>query len=300
MSAPNRDITPESLAADAVAVAAKLGVRRLPLERFRVETGVSLNQVYKHYDSWGALCRAAGLVPTSPTTWLPGEQVFADLREAFIAAGGIEPWHQLRHRVPWGHNIPRRRWGSWGGALTAFRDWAVAQAPGFPHLTEMETAVAKLAARVVCSPPWPALGGRACGAPLGFGAMLHAPVNEMGVVVLFGMAAEALGYVIDTVTTGFPDCTGKRLVGEPGRAELARWEAVRIEFEYRSRSFHYHRHDAEQCDVIICWEDDWPDCPIEVLALKEALAGLRGEGRRGVRGGQVRDRISAPSTVTAT
>lgn len=312
MSAPNRDITPESLAADAAAVAAKLGVRRLPLERFRVETGVSLNQVYKHYDSWGALCRAAGLVPTLPTARLPDEQVFADLREAFIAAGGIEPWHQLRHRVPWGHNIPRRRWGSWGGALTAFRDWVAAHAPAFPHREELEAVVAKLAAReqrrkaqaagVVSLPPWPALGGRICGAPLGFGAMLHAPVNEMGVVVLFGMAAEALGYVIDTVTTGFPDCTGKRLVGEPGRAESARWEAVRIEFEYRSRSFRYHRHDAEQCDVIICWEDDWPDCPIEVLALKEALVGLKREGLRGegLRGTQVSDRISAPSTVTAT
>jgi len=87
MTAPNADITPESLAADAAAVAAQLGVMRLPLERFRVETGVSLNQVYKHYDSWGALCRAAGLVPTAPTARLPDEQIFADLRDAFIAAG---------------------------------------------------------------------------------------------------------------------------------------------------------------------------------------------------------------------
>jgi hypothetical protein len=105
--------------------------------------------------------------------------------------------------------------------------------------------------------------------------MLHARVNEMGVVVLFGMAAEALGYVIGSVSAAFPDCTGKRLVVENGRVESARWEAVRIEFEYRSRSFLYHRHDAAQCDVVICWEDDWPDCPIEVLALKEALPELR-------------------------
>ena len=87
MTAPNADITPESLAADAAAVAAQLGVTRLPLVRFQAETGVSLNQVYKHYDIWGALCRAAGLVATSPTARLADEQIFADLRDAFIAAG---------------------------------------------------------------------------------------------------------------------------------------------------------------------------------------------------------------------
>ena len=281
MTAPNADITPESLAADAADVADQLGVTRLPLARFRAETGVSLNQIYKHYDSWGALCRAAGLVAVSPTARLADEQIFADLHTAFVAAGGIAPWNQLRHAVPWGNNIPRRRWGSWGGTLAAFRDWVMVHEPDFPYMAALDQAVRRQAQRGVQQaaaplPPWPALGGRACGAPLFYGAMLHAPVNEMGVVVLFGMAAEALGYVIDSVSAAFPDCTGKRLVVENGRAESARWEAVRIEFEYRSRSFHYHRHDAAQCDVVICWEDDWPDCPIEVLALKEALPGLRG------------------------
>jgi hypothetical protein len=73
MTVPNADISPESLAADAAAVAAQLGVTRLPLARFRVETGVSLNQIYKHYDSWGALCRAARLVAISPTARLADE-----------------------------------------------------------------------------------------------------------------------------------------------------------------------------------------------------------------------------------
>ncbi|NKB20307.1 MAG: hypothetical protein GKS01_07410 [Alphaproteobacteria bacterium] len=305
MSAPNADITPESLAADAAAVAAQLGVSRLPLERFRVETGISLNQIYKHYDSWGALCRAAGLVPTSPTARLADEKILADIRDGFIATGGITPWHQLRHLVPWGHNIPRRRWGSWGGTLSAFRDWVVVHDPDFPYLAALEAQIQRREKRrqrqaEVPLPPWPALGGRVCGEALNIGAgedggggvaaargcdvsMLHAPVNEQGVVMLFGMMAAALGYVVDSVTAAFPDCTGKRLVREAEGGQPPRWEAVRIEFEYRSRSFHYHRHDAAQCDVIICWEDDWPDCPLEVLALKEALAGLKGLELRGAR-----------------
>jgi hypothetical protein len=47
---------------------------------------------------------------------------------------------------------------------------------------------------------------------------------------------------------------------------------VRIEFEYRSRNFLTHKHDARQCDLIVCWEDDWPDSPLEVLELKRELA----------------------------
>ena len=39
-------------------------------------------------------------------------------------------------------------------------------------------------------------------------------------------AAAELGYRIETVATGFPDCTARRHVGG------GRWEGVRVEFEY--------------------------------------------------------------------
>jgi hypothetical protein len=107
-----------------------------------------------------------------------------------------------------------------------------------------------------------------CGEPLGFRALLFAPVNEAGVVLLFGMVAAELGYRIETVAPGFPDCTAKRRVAE------GRWESVRIEFEYRSRAFRDHGHDPAGCDVIVCWRHDWPDCPLEVLALNEAVVAL--------------------------
>jgi hypothetical protein len=57
-----------------------------------------------------------------------------------------------------------------------------------------------------------------------------------------------------------------------------RWESVRIEFEYRSRNFHEHGHDPAGCDVVVCWEHDWPGCPVEVLELRGAVARLRGGG----------------------
>ncbi|MEX2453904.1 MAG: hypothetical protein WD470_04330, partial [Rhodospirillaceae bacterium] len=108
---------------------------------------------------------------------------------------------------------------------------------------------------------------------------LHAPVNEHGVVLLFGMVAAELGYAIDGIGASFPDCAAKRLVAAGPRDADARWEPVTVEFEFRSRNFAYHRHDPAACDVIVCWEHDWPGCPIEVLELKGATARLARAGR---------------------
>jgi hypothetical protein len=90
-------------------------------------------------------------------------------------------------------------------------------------------------------------GGRQFGELLNFRGLLHAPVEEQGVVFLFGMVARELGYIVESVTTGFPDCEAKRRIGN------GRWEKVRIEFEYQSRNFNIHGHNPNRCDVIVCW-----------------------------------------------
>lgn len=105
---------------------------------------------------------------------------------------------------------------------------------------------------------------------INFRGLQHAPVNEQGVVFLFGMICRELGYVVEIVKSGFPDCEAKRRV--QGRA--GKWQRVRIEFEYESRNFRTHGHDPDQCDVIVCWEDNWADCPIEVLELRSAMRRL--------------------------
>jgi hypothetical protein len=101
-----------------------------------------------------------------------------------------------------------------------------------------------------------------------FRGLEHAPVNELGVILLFGMICHELGYVVEMVKQEFPDCAAKRQV-RPGI-----WQRVRIEFEFRSRKFRTHGHNPEHCDVIVCWENDWPDCPLEVLELRSASQRL--------------------------
>ena len=120
---------------------------------------------------------------------------------------------------------------------------------------------------------WHSSGKTRFGSFLNFRGLQHAPINEQGVVFLFGMVAFELGYVVESVATGFPDCEAKRRI----KGSTEAWERIRIEFEYQSKSFIDHGHDATQCDIIVCWKHNWPECPLEVLDLSSAIENLDNE-----------------------
>jgi len=109
------------------------------------------------------------------------------------------------------------------------------------------------------------------GEALNFPGLRRAPINELGVVFLFGLVSQQLGFDVEAVHSAFPDCSAKRLVD----CRRNRWKQVRIEFEYRSSNFLLHKHQDKHCDLIICWIHDWPECPIEVIALRDVIHKLR-------------------------
>ncbi len=108
------------------------------------------------------------------------------------------------------------------------------------------------------------------GEPIDFRGLRHAPINEQGVVYLFGMVSRELGFYIEAVQSGFPDCEGKYLYDN----KKNHWAKARIEFEFRSSNFVAHGHDLNSCDFIVCWEHDWPDCPLRVIELKREILKL--------------------------
>ncbi len=100
--------------------------------------------------------------------------------------------------------------------------------------------------------------------PLSKVPMLYEPVNELGVVLLFGMYHRELGFpYIIKVQQSFPDMIA---LDEEG-------DYCRIEFEYKSSSFIQHGHDPDGCDYIVCWIDDLDD----QSPLKEKTISLREE-----------------------
>jgi HNH endonuclease len=109
------------------------------------------------------------------------------------------------------------------------------------------------------------------GALVRYGPMVCAPTNEQGVLILFGAMAEKLGFAILKTGTGYPDCEAFRVLGGE------RLERVNIEFEYESRNFLKHLHDAERCDLIVCWRHNWPECPLPVIELRAAVGEKSGD-----------------------
>jgi hypothetical protein len=109
------------------------------------------------------------------------------------------------------------------------------------------------------------------GPPISCPGSVHEPVNELGVVYLFGALSHKLGFMMLRMQPGFPDCEAMRQVGP------THWQRVRIEFEFASRNFNYHGHRAQDCDMIVCWVHDWPACPrqLEVLELKKTVRELK-------------------------
>jgi len=101
--------------------------------------------------------------------------------------------------------------------------------------------------------------------------LLLEPTNEQGVLFLFGAVSRKLGFGVVHVQSGFPDCRALREV-EPGRCQM-----TNIELEMLSRNFVGHGHDLARIHLIVCWEHNWPECPIEVIELKTVVKRLIAE-----------------------
>lgn len=112
------------------------------------------------------------------------------------------------------------------------------------------------------------------GRPMMDMALGLAPTNEMGVVFLFGTVAKELGYMVVRLQTEFPDCEAYREV------EPERWQRIRIEFEFESRNFLAHGHRVDDCDLIVCWRNNWEGCPLEVVELQAVMGEFAADLRR--------------------
>ena len=191
--------------------------------------------------------------------------------------GAIPTWGMFRSKSSIHHDMLRKRFGGIQGTLKAYREWLEANAPDSPLLAELHVKskheIARPPRQVASEPirpAWSKIEGIEFGAPISFRGLRHAPINEQGVVYLFGMVSYEIGLIVEAVQTGFPDCEAKRCVN----AREDRWQRVRVEFEFRSRNFKDHCHDASKCDLIVCWEHDWPECPLEVIELRTVIDRL--------------------------
>lgn len=279
-------------------LADKLGVSSVPRHQFRKETGLSERQILRAFGSYNALVKAAGLKPTIfPTSDAPSysdEEIVAEIVRVLRLPDSKLTRIFFEQNASLSSSVCERRFGGWLNALKKAAELLDpdTEAPLIARVTEytLPSLPVRRPSIVVSSdaaPPdipqedqtstqgpasdlMPIQSANLYGDFVNFRGLQHAPVNEQGVVFLFGMICRELGYVVESIRSSFPDCEAKRQVAGP----KGKWQRVRIEFEFESRNFKLHGHDPDQCDVIVCWEHNWPDCPIEVLELRSAMKRL--------------------------
>lgn len=245
-------------------------------------------QVLNYFTSWGDAVKKAGLDPNVKNVKIDDEALLNDWAAVVRTLRHIPTRFQYKREGKFSLGVFDRHFGVWSGIPDRFKrfaegnsEWADVVAllslrsppPSLRAATKNDKNTGTLGRTQI--PPSPArhskLADRSTyGNPLDFRGLRHEPVNEDGVVFLFGMVARELGYLVEAVQAGFPDCEAKRQVG-PGK-----WQRVRIEFEFESRNFRDHGHPPDGCDLIICWRHNWPECPkhLEVVELCNVISTL--------------------------
>jgi len=258
--------TRESLLTIVQEIATRRGIQHVARSVFHRESGIPYHIVTELFGTYSKFLTAAGLESYTRNRKRSVDELFGAMRDAWNENGGPVPQSVYDRMKRYRYPCYRRRWKTWAGVLTAFRQWIEENDPDFVHLEALRGAEEKHRRRE----PVKRAAGRRFGAVLDLPCFRHAPTHEQGVVLLFGMLARELGFMVERAGPGFPDCDAKRRTDDGG------WEGVRIEFEFESQNFRLHGHDAGACDLIVCWEHTWRDCPLEVLELKTEIERLKG------------------------
>lgn len=267
---------------DAIVLSAKQ-LRRTPTQsEFFSRTRIPERSLFQLFPSWNAAVIAAGLPPHTGNVRVPDADLLKDWGQAVRLNRAVPSRRTYLHFGRYDHRTFARRFGvPWSSIAQTFRDFA-ADKPEWQDVLSLLPSPAQTRTSKPAPPPLaPRRHDSAChpahkdrityGNPISFRALRHEPVNEQGVVLLFGMLAEELGYQIESVQHGFPDCEAKRRIGQ------GRWQRVAIEFEFESRNFRDHGHSHTACDLIVCWRHNWPDCPehLEILELAAVVGSFR-------------------------
>ncbi len=254
---------------------------------FQAKTGMSEYKVLRHFPSWREAVRAAGLEPDSTNIKLDDSDLLQDWGELVRKYRQIPTRHQYRREGKYSPGVFERHFGPWSAIPSKFREFG-RDKPEWADILALLPPVAPKWARGGSGTVSGSLAETASattitrqrhtkledrpiyGNPIDFRGLRHEPVNEQGVVFLFGMVAKELGFMVEAVQSGFPDCEAKRQVG------LSKWQRVRIEFEFESRNYRDGGHPVDGCDVIVCWRHNWPDCPagLEIVELESIIKSL--------------------------
>jgi hypothetical protein len=264
-------LTKDELKAAIVASVAKLGHVPSRAELLK-QAGVTPRHIRKHFGTYRSALEACGHERSGSGKKVLMQSLFQDWSEIVRTLKKVPTLVEYEQRSRYSVRPLMRVFSTWTNVPDGMKLYAEGEGLAdeykdvldvIEHRTVREYDVPKVS--VPTSVPKilkdrPMYGPLLQGCPLVF-----APTNEAGVLYLFGALSERLGFFVLLVQAGFPDCEAMRVVAEN------RLQPVKIELEYQSRNFLKHMHDLNGCDLIVCWEHNWPECPLEVLELKSLV-----------------------------
>jgi hypothetical protein len=246
------------------------------LTELRINTGVMERHVRKHFLTYKRALEECGMVREGAGFKVSPEALFKDWAELVRSTGKLPTLAEYDMHSKYSHRPLISRFGSWRQVpmgllgLAEENGWEVEWKDVVDVLRErwrdagMSVKTCKrqrlTPAEMGIFTDRPTYGPPVLQMPLA-----HGPTNELGVVFLFGFLALKLGFVVTRIQPEFPDCEAMLEV-QPGI-----WQRVRVEFEKEGRNFVRHLHNVAEADVIVCWEHNWPECPLKVVELKKIL-----------------------------
>ena len=261
------------------------GGEEISYRKFLTASKMERQDLWRNFSKWSEALKAAGFVFSKNGCRVGNDRLLADLGRTARKLGRAPSMKEYAALGEFNKVTLKKRFGGpWWKVMGAFRSFAAKNQEWTDVLAMLpEPGVEGDAGKRRLKQ------GRRCerlakqqarkedrqisGDPLYVEGISHAPINETGVVLLFGAMAAKLGFTVEAVRANFPDCQAKRRIGPDA------WLTLRIEFEYESRNFRDHGHPPEGCDMIVCWVHNWSDCPerLKVVALSDELARLRRE-----------------------
>jgi hypothetical protein len=250
------------------------------MDEFRVTMSVKKHLIRKHFTSYTQLLTECGVERHGSGVPLTLESMFQDWASVVRSTGKVPTTMDYDRHGTYSNRPYMTRFKYWRevpAGMLAYMvekglggEWQDVQKIIAEHLKMPLEEAAKYKLPSGCTFRPRILADRPIyGLPLREGPLTFAPTNEAGVLAAFACYARELGFTILRLQAAFPDCEALREVG-PNKGQR-----VLIELEYESRNFLDHMHPITGCDLIVCWINNWPDCPLEVIELSSVLRDLQ-------------------------
>jgi hypothetical protein len=101
---------------------------------------------------------------------------------------------------------------------------------------------------------------------------LFEPGSENEVHLLFGCLMPYIGEELEKLGFTASEIYVDEWIEKPTDVVLqVDGRRLRVEFELFSGNFLSHDHRIEECDLIVCWKNDWDNAPVKILELSKIV-----------------------------